>query len=119
MKEIKTEQDLSEFLKKKRAILFFHAPWSGYAMISKTMIEFVETYAKTGHEDVSFHFGVFEDERIPLADTLVATGVPATTVFTGNGSLSFFRSGQHIHTLPSVIGNGTFAVWRHIDEIFG
>ena len=118
MTEITSEQGLKEFFGQKHAILFFHAPWSQYAVISKQMIEFVESYAKTGQRDLLFYFGEFEEARLPLAEALVASGVPATVAFTGSGSLSFFRRGQHIHTMTSVIGDGTFAVWRHIDEIF-
>src|ERR1043165_2358909 len=101
MTEITNEKGLKDFLGQKHAIVFFHAPWSQYSLISKQMIEFVESYAK-GQRDVSFFFGEFEGERVPLAEALIAAGVPATVAFTGNGSLSFFRRGQHIHTMSSV-----------------
>ena len=117
MTEITNEKGLKDFLGQTHAILFFHAPWSQYAVISKQMIEFMESYAKMTQRDVSFFFGEFESERVPVAEALVAVGVPATVAFTGNGSLSFFRRGQHIRTMSSVIGEGTFAVWRHIDEL--
>lgn len=119
MTEIKNERALTEFFKEKHALLFFHAPWSQYSVISKQMIEFVESYAKKGKRDASFFFGEFEGERVLLAEAVVAAGVPATVAFTGNGSLSFFQHGQHIRTMQSVIGEGTLAVWRHIHEIFG
>jgi len=117
MVEIREEKDLRTFLKQEHAALFFHAPWSQYAVISKQIMEFVESYAKMGKKEVQFFFGEFEGERVPLAEAIVAAGVPAAVAFTGNGSLSFFRRGQHIHTMSSVIGEGTFAVWRHIDEL--
>ena len=118
MTEITNERSLKEFFRQEHALLFFHARWSQYAVISKQMIEFVESYAKMGQRDVSFFFGEFEGGRLPLAEALVAAGVPATVAFTGNGSLSFFQRGQHIRTMKSVIGEGTFAIWRHIDEVF-
>src|SRR5436190_23949730 len=102
MTEITNEQGLKEFFGQKHAILFFHAPWSQYAVISKQMIEFVESYAKTGQRDVSFFFGEFEGARVPLAEALIAAGVPATVAFTGSGSLSFFRRSQHVRTMTSV-----------------
>lgn len=117
MTEITNAGELKEFFRQERAAVFFHAPWSRYAVISKQIIEFVESYAKTGERDVSFFFGEFEGERTPFAEALVAAGVPATVAFTGDGSLSFFRRGQHIRTMKSVVGEGTFAVWRHIDEL--
>jgi hypothetical protein len=83
------------------------------------MIEFVEHHAEMGQRDVSFFLGEFEGERVPLAEAVVAAGVPGSVAFTGNGSLSFFRLGQHILTMRSVIGDGTGAVWKNIDEIFG
>ena len=70
-----------------------------------------------GKKDVQFFFGEFEGERVSLGEAIVAAGVPAPATFTGNGSLSFFRRGQHIHTMSSVIGEGMFAVWRYIDEL--
>jgi hypothetical protein len=85
MTEITNERDLKEFFGQKHAILFFHAAWSQNAVISKQMIEFVESYAKMGQRDVSFFFGEFEGERLPLAEILVAAGVPATVAFTGDG----------------------------------
>ena len=117
MVEIRDEKDLRTFLEQEHAALFFHAPWSQYAVISKQIMEFVESYSKMGKKEVQFFFGEFEGERVPLAEAIVAAGVPAAVAFTGNGSLSFFRRGQHIHTMSSVIGEGTFAVWRHIDEL--
>lgn len=117
MTEITNEKGLKDFLGQQHAILFFHAPWSQYAVISRQMVEFVERYANMGQRDVSFFVGEFEGERVPLGETLVAAGVPATVAFIGNGSLSFFRRGQHNHRMSSVIGEGTFAVWRHIDEL--
>ena len=120
MTEITNERDLKDFLAQKHAVLFFHAPWSQYAVISKQMIEFVEKYAKLEQRDVSFFFfGDFEEERIPLAEALVAAGVPRTIAFVGNGSLSFFRLGQHLLTMRSVIGEGTWAVGKHMEEFFG
>ena len=103
MTEITNERGLQEFLRQKHAVLFFHAPWCQYAVISKQMIELVESYAKMGHRDVSFFFGEFEGERLALAEALVAAGVPATIAFTGGGSLSFFRHGKHERTMKSVI----------------
>lgn len=119
MIEIHDESDLRLLLKQEHAALFFHAPWSRYAILSKQMVEFVESYAKMGRKDVHFFFGEFEGELVHLAEAVVAAGVPARVAFTGNGSLSFFRRGQHIHTLSSVVGEGTFAVWKHIDELLG
>ena len=118
MTEITNERGLKEFFGQKHGMLFFHASWSQYSVISKQMIEFVESYAKMGQRDVSFFFGEFEGDRLPLAEALVAAGVPPTVAFTGDGSLSFFQRGQHIRTMKSVIGEGTFAIWRHIDEVF-
>lgn len=118
MIEITNEQGLKEFFEQKHAILLFHAPWSQYAVISKQMVEFVETYAKMRQSDVAFFFGQFEEALAPLADPIVAAGVPPAIAFVGNGSLSFFRSGQHICTMRSVIGEGTWAVQKHIKEIF-
>ena len=119
MTEIKNEQDLKDFFAQKQAVLFFHAPWSQYAVISKQMMEHVERYAKMAQRDISFFFGDFEEERTPLAEALVAAGVPKTIAFVGSGSLSFFQRGQHLLTMSSVIGEGTGAVGRHMDELFG
>jgi hypothetical protein len=119
MTEIKNERDLKDFLRRKHAVLFFHASWSLYAMISKEIMEFVENHAIMQQRNVSFFFGEFEDDRLPLAEAIVARGVPGTVAFAGNGSLSFFRLGQHMLTMRSVIGEGTWAVWRHMDELFG
>lgn len=119
MTEITNERDLKGFLRQKYAVPFFHASWSQYAVISKEMLEFVETYASMQQRNVRFFFGEFEGERLPLAEAVVATGVPGTVAFAGNGSLSFFRAGQHLHTMRSVIGEGTWAVWRNLDELFG
>lgn len=118
MIEITNEQGLKDLFEQKHAVLFFHAPWSQYAVISKQMIEFVETYAKMGQSDVTFFFIEPDEANAPLAGPLVATGVPRAVAFVGNGSLSFFRSGRHIHTMRSVIGEGTWAVQNHIKEIF-
>lgn len=118
MIEITTEQDLKQFFRQTHAILFFHASWSQYAVISRQMVEFVERYA-TGKRDVSFFFGEFEGKRLPLAETLVAAGVPGDIAFSGNGSLSFFQHGKHLRTMHSVIGEGNWTVWRNIDELFG
>jgi len=117
MTEITSEKGLRDFLGQWHAILFFHASWSQYAVISKQMIEFVESYAKMGQPDVSFFFGEFEGERVPLGEALIAAGVPATVAFTGNGSVSFFRCGSHVHTMQSVVGEGTWTVWKRIDEL--
>src|SRR5947207_1511741 len=98
MIEITNESDLKEFFAQNSAILFFHASWSQYAVISKQMIEFVERYAKMGQRNVPFFFGEFEG---PLANALVAAA-PSTVAFVGNRSLSFFRLGQHLLTMDSV-----------------
>jgi hypothetical protein len=119
MTEITNEKGLNDFLGEKHAILFFHASWSRYSVISRQMVEFVEGYAKVSQRNLPFFFGEFEGARVPLADALVAAGVRASVVFAGNGSLSFFRGGQHVHTISSVIGQGTFEVWRRIDELLG
>jgi hypothetical protein len=119
MIEIKDEHGLRQLFTLDHAILFYHASWSRYATISKQMIEFVESYAKMGSLNVSFFFGEFEGERVPLAEALVAVGVPAAVAFAGNGSLSFFRRGQHVHTMRSVIGEGTHTVWSRIHELLG
>jgi len=50
---------------------------------------------------------------------LIAAGVPKTVAFVGNGSLSFFRLGQHLLTMRSVVGEGIYAVGRHMEELFG
>ena len=117
MIEITSDQHLNEFFRQEHAIMFFHAPWSQYAVISKQMMEFMERYADMSKQDVRFFYGQFENESIPLGEALVAAGVPPIVAFTGNGSLSIFRRGQHIHTLSSVIGEGMYAVWKHIDEL--
>ena len=117
MIEIVSDQDLNEFFQEEHAILFFHATWSKYAVISKQMVEFVESYANAGEQHLRFFYGQFEGDRIPLAEILVAAGIPGAIAFVGDGSLSFFRRGEHIHTMRSVIGEGKFAVWRHIDGL--
>jgi hypothetical protein len=102
------------------AVLFFDASWSQYAVISKAMVEFVELYAKMGKRNVAFYYlGEFEPERMPLADALVAAGVRGAIAFVVNGSLSFFKNGKRMLTMSSVIGEGTGAVWRHLDDLFG
>jgi hypothetical protein len=118
MIEIRSREDLERFFEHERAVLFFAATWSGYAEISRQMIEFVEGYAKAGGIDVPFFVGQFEDDLLPLGEELVAAGVPPW-VFVGNGSLSFFLAGKHIRTMRSIIGEGTGAVWAHIEEVFG
>jgi hypothetical protein len=117
MIEIASDQDLNEFFRQEHAMLFFDAPWSKYAVIGKQMVEFVESYANAGKQNLRFYYGQFEGERIPLAEGLVVAGVPKAVAFVGKGSLSFFRSGKHIHTMASVIGEGTFAVWQQIDAL--
>jgi iron complex outermembrane receptor protein len=42
--------------------------------------------------------------------------IGATGSFTAG--LSFFEKGRHISTLDSVIGEGTWAVWKHIESAF-
>jgi hypothetical protein len=81
------------------------------------MVRFVERYAEIGELHIHFYLGVFEDERALLANHVVALGVPEN-VFLGHGSLSFFEKGRHISTLDSVIGEGTWAVWKHIESAF-
>jgi len=117
MIEIADGQGLEEFFKQRRAVLFFHAKWSQYAVISKRMVELVESYA-TGKTDAVFFFGHFEEERLPLAEALVAAGVPKDIAFTGGGSLSFFQHGKHLCTMKSVIGEGTWEVWRNLEASF-
>jgi hypothetical protein len=120
MIEITNERELREFFSQKCAVLFFDAPWSRYALISKAMMEFVEDYAKMGKRNVAFYYlGELKPERMPLAEALVTAGVGSAIAFVGNGSLSFFKNGQHMLTMSSVIGEGTGAVWRHIDDLFG
>ena len=117
MIEIADDRGLEEFFKQERAVLFFHAKWSQYAVISKQMVELVEFYAP-GKIDAVFYFGEFEEERLPLAEALVAAGVPKELAFTGNGSLSFFQHGKHVCTMTSVIGEGAWEVWRNLEESF-
>jgi len=74
--------------------------------------------AKMRKKDVSFFFGEFEGGRLPLADALIAAGVPKEIAFTGDGSLSFFQRGKHLCKMRSVIGEGTWAVWRQINKSF-
>jgi hypothetical protein len=62
MIEIRDEKRLVEMLSQKHALLFFHAPWSQYAVLSKLMTEFVEEYAKSDCPEVKFFFGEFYDE---------------------------------------------------------
>lgn len=116
MVEIRDEKDLRRFLKQEHAALFFHAPWSQYAVISKQMMEFVESYAKMGENDIQLFFGEFEGDRVSLAEAIVAVGVPSSA-FAGNGSVSFFHRGSHVHTMRSVVGEGTWTVWKKIDEL--
>ena len=118
MIEIANDRDLREFLRRRQAALFFHATWSQYAVISKLMIEFVESKSIMGKRDIGFFWGEFEGDRVPLAKTVVALGVP-DEAFLGNGSLSFFRQGEHVQTMRSVIGEGAWAVWKNIDTWFG
>ena len=116
MIKIESDQDLDEFFRQEHAILFFDAPWSKYAVISRQMVEFVETRPNAERQQLRFFHGHFEGDRIPLAERLIAAGVPEAIAFVGSGSLSFFRSCDHVHTIASVIGEGAFAVWRHIEQ---
>ena len=54
MIEITNERELKDFLTQKHAVLFFHASWSQYAVISNEMMEFVERYASMQQRNVSF-----------------------------------------------------------------
>lgn len=90
-----------------------------YAVISKQMIAFVEQQALQAKLDVSFYYGQFEEERVSLVDALVAAGVSGDVVSRGSGSLSFFRRGKHMTTMVSVVGEGTWAVWREFQKAFG
>jgi len=118
MIQIKDNEDLGEFLRRPRAILFFDADWSGYAKISKQMVEFVEWYIELGKKDVSFYHGQFEDGLLPIGKEIQARGVPETC-FAGNGSIAFFGSGKYLGEINSVIGAGNWAVWRNIENLFG
>jgi hypothetical protein len=128
MIEISDEQGLKNLFEQKYAILFFHAAWSQYAVIGKQMIEFVETYAKMGNSDMvpakmrqsdlAFFFIQPDEAPAQLSHSLVAAGVPRAAASVGNGSLSFFRNGQHVYTMRSVVSEGTSAVYKHIHEIF-
>ncbi len=118
MKEIKSEIDIECILKAEAAIVFFHADWSEYAMISKQMMEHVERYCNlAGNEKVKFWFGQLEGDLLPLAEKLVSLDVPSDN-FRGSGGVSFFKAGIHLAAITSVIGEGTFKVNEIIDNLY-
>jgi hypothetical protein len=94
MTEIKNERDLKDFLRRKHAVLFFHASWSLYAMISKEIMEFVENHAIMQQRNVSFFFGefrmiVFPWRRQSLQEVFLALShSPVTGVFRSFDSVS-------------------------------
>jgi hypothetical protein len=118
MKEIKTSEDVKAVLNHSKVILFFGADWSEYAVISKTMMEHVERYTKMRNSDIAFYIGYFEDDKVQLAQAMSDIGVPNQMVIAGSGSIVFLKSGQYLGHIGSVIGEGTFAVWREIEKYF-
>lgn len=116
---ITNERELQDFFARENAVLFFHAEWSQYAVISKQILAFVERCSELEQRRVSFFFGEFEGALLPLAQKLATAGVSTSALGSGAGSLSFFRRGQHVRTLGSVVGNGTYEVRKAMDEIFG
>lgn len=115
---IDNDQALAGFFREEAAVLFYDAAWSQYSVISKQMIKFVEQYAQMSEPSVRFFICCFEGDLVPLAKRVVSAGVP-DHVFSGNGAASFFRCGNHLHTMRSVIGEGTYAVWDHLKQLRG
>ena len=113
MVEIEDKEDLNKFLREERAVLLFYAKWSGFAKISKRMIECLESGL-----DVRFYFGEFEGDRVSLGQEILALGVPKES-FAGNGSISFFERGKHLGDINCVVGEGNWAVVRKIKELYG
>jgi hypothetical protein len=111
MVEVRNERDLNELFQEAWALLFSHADWSQYAVISKSMLELIERDL-----GVPLFCGQFENERLPLAHILVAAGVPGNIAFAGAGSVSLFQGGKHVWTITSVVGEGTWNVQRKVRE---
>lgn len=116
---ITNERELQDFFTREKALLFFHAQWSDYAVLSKQILAFVERYSELEQRKVPFFFGEFEGALLPLAQSLATAGVSNSALGSGAGSLSFFRHGQHVRTIRSVVGDGLYEVWKTMDEIFG
>jgi len=116
MNPIETSDTLEDFFRQDAAVLFFDAPWSQYSAISRTMMEFVERYAQMGEYQIKFFTCCFEGDLVPLAKRVVSVGV-SEQVFMGNGAVSFFRCGDHVCTIRSVVGEGTNAVWEQLDQL--
>lgn len=48
---------------------------------------------------------------------MIKLGVPKEA-FGGDGSMCFFSHGKYLGYMRSVIGGGTYAVWRKMEELF-
>jgi hypothetical protein len=119
MKEIKTSEDVKKVLNLRKVILLFGADWSEYAVISKTMMAHVERYTKMENSDIEFYIGYFENDKVQLARAFYDIGIPTQIMGVGSGSIVFLKSGKYLGHIRSVIGEGTFTVFREINKYFG
>lgn len=118
MKSITANMNIQEVLNHENVVIFYEADWSGHARISKEMINFLEGYIKTKRDDIHFYCGQFEEDLLQHAQVLVEHGA-SQMVFSGNGSLSFFKNGIHKEDLNSVIGEGTNKVYKTLKKYYG